>query len=215
MRLPGASSFKAASVLYYFMDTAGGAVGLGRAPRLPHGVYSNNGTTGEVIRSVGDYLGAKNPIAAYNDFGHGDAGPALRPHTSDLEEFYTPTTASVTCASPPSRFDTVITGKAAQLLHPGGTGRALPLHGAGEDDRAGRATHTSARLEASRELLSITRSSNISRWSATSPTRNHYSKDGSCGRSILAPYVLKRLRASWVMPDEGSYLISFMSAQET
>jgi len=213
---PVASSFKAAVALYYFMTLPEELWDWGpRTPVYRMAVYSNNGTTGDVIQIVGDYLGAKNSIVAYNDFVTETLGLRYGLYQWTFEEFYTSTNGLVDMRFAPSRFDTVITGKAVNFSTPVELAEVFRFMAKAEDDpRWESDPHFRAALEATRELLSITAVEYISPLERVIAYTHHYSKDGSLRPIDIGTYVLND-SGIWVMPDKGSYLISFMSAQET
>ncbi len=213
---PVASSFKAAVVLYYFMTLPEELWDWGpRTPVYRMAVYSNNGTTGEVIKIVGDYLGAKNPIAAYNDFVTETLGLRYGLYQWTFAEFYTPTNGFSDMRFAPSRFDTSITGRAVNFSTPAELAEIFRFMVKAEDDpRWERDAHFRAAIEASRELLSITAVEYISPLERAIAYTPHYSKDGSLRPIDIGTNVLND-SGIWQMPDGGSYLISFMSTQET
>ncbi len=217
---PVASSFKAAVVLYYFLNTPEAEWDAEQGSAMySMAVFSNNARTGTVLGDVAQRLGVKNPIAAFNDFA---TSPDLLGWTHGLyswsfDEFpWMPTNGYVDDRYNPTRWDASnmanfglnfsTASEIATVFRLLATGETHPRW---ESD-----PHFRASILASRSLLAIPAIDYLSSLEKAITYSDHYSKDGTL-RPVDIGTNVRNDAGVWPMQDGGAYLISFMSARET
>jgi hypothetical protein len=217
---PVASSFKAAVVLYYFLNTPEDEWDAEQGSAMySMAVFSNNARTGTVLGDVAQRLGVQNPIVAFNDFA---TDPELLGWTHGLyswtfNEFpYMPTNGYTDDRYNPTRWDPTnmsniglnfsTAAEIATIFRVLATAEANPRW---ESD-----PHFRASILASRALLGIPALDYLSSLEKAITYGDHYSKDGTL-RPIDIGTNVRNDAGVWPMQDGGAYLISFMSARES
>jgi len=216
---PVASSFKAAVVLYYFLNTPQDEWEYEQGtPMYSMAVYSNNARTGTVLGEVARRLGVENPIVAFNDFLTDPDLLGLRHglYSWTFPEFVMPTNGYVDERFHPQQWDT---GNIAKFVLNFSTAAEIAaifrlLATAERHPRWEQDAHFRASVLASRELLSIPALEYLSPLEKAITYGDHYSKDGSL-RPIDIGVNVRNDAGVWLMQDGGAYLISFMSTRET
>jgi hypothetical protein len=215
---PVASSFKAAVVLYYFLNTPESEWNAGEGTDVYRmAVFSNNGTTGSVIYDVGQRLGADNPIVAFNDFVMDYLGLEWGLFQWTFAEFFTPTNGYQDLRFDPTniQIDIPLYHLAVNFSTTAEMASVFRFMAQAENDpRWESDPHFRAAIEASREVLSIPAAPTyISPLEEVIAYTDHYSKDGTL-RPVDIGTVVQNDAGVWLMTDGGKYLISFMSVAE-
>lgn len=215
---PVASSFKAAAVLYYFLNTPRDEWYYEQgSPMYSMAVFSNNGRTGEVLYEVAQRLGVSNPLVAFNDFltAPEPFGWSHGLYSWTFDEFFTPTNGYVDPRYHPSKLpaedivlNTVNMANTLELAHVFQVFSQAEYLPRWETDE-----HFRESIKASIDLLSIPALEYLSPLEQAIAYTEHYSKDGTLRPVDIGTYV-RNDAGIWLMPDGGSYLISYMSTAE-